>query len=306
MRIQHVQTLLALSDANSIRAAAEKLGKSQSALTKQLRAMENDLGLALFQRGSQGIVPTEAGQALLIRARAVQSELQRFEQEVASLCGKQQGSLSVSVTPLVAVKVMPRAVVRFRKSFPDISMSVASEMFSDALNGLRDGRHDLIIGPFAEASKKSSYVYEKLFSTEVCLITSKNAPHANATSLAELRDCVWTRLGSGGDGPERRFIEHFTALKMEPPHVRISSESRLGLVAMIEELDAVCTFPQRLVDDWIPEQNITRIPIKETLQPLTIALVTRAGQTLTPAAQHFAECIRHRVQIMRREWGDLG
>jgi len=98
----HVQTMLALVEGGSIRAAAELVGKTQSTLTKQLQQMEDELGLSLFQRNSKGIAPTEAGLSLLARARSIDAEFKRFEQEAAHLRGQQTGTLSVSVAPLVA------------------------------------------------------------------------------------------------------------------------------------------------------------------------------------------------------------
>ena len=98
--------MLAIAGSGSIRSAASKLGKSQSALTKQLRQMEEELGLPLFQRTSRGVVPTEHGQVLLARARSIEAELQRFDQEAGELRGRQTGCLRISVAPLAAVTVL--------------------------------------------------------------------------------------------------------------------------------------------------------------------------------------------------------
>lgn len=72
---------------------------------------------------------------------------------------------------------------------------------------------------------------------------------------------------------------------------------------MVRELGAVCTYPAKLLDDLSDKSGITAIPIKETLKPLTISMATLAGKSLTPAASYFADCIRHRAGVLRREWG---
>lgn len=68
MKLSHIQAMVAVADAGSIRSAAQVLGKTQSALTKQIRQVEEETGLALFLRTSRGVIPTEAGVAVLSRA----------------------------------------------------------------------------------------------------------------------------------------------------------------------------------------------------------------------------------------------
>ena len=77
MKVQHIQTLVAIADAGSLRGAAEALGKSQPAITKALRQAEDDLGVALFQRSSRGVVVTELGERVLSRARTIAGEIDR-------------------------------------------------------------------------------------------------------------------------------------------------------------------------------------------------------------------------------------
>lgn len=305
MRLRHVQTMLALVEAGTIRAAAVRLGKTQSALTKQLKQMEDELGLSLFHRSSRGISPTEIGLSLLSRAKSIQSEIDRFDQEVSALRGKQTGSIRVSAAPLAAIKILPRAIARFRKEYPDIDISISSDLFGDAMKGLREGQHDIIIGPHAGAEDLSDVEAESLFTTEVVLITSKHAPHANATSLEDLTGCYWAMIGGTTGAPRQRFQEQFTRNGLVPPRIRLASESRLGLLSIIETTDAVCTYPLFLLDEISAHRNIVRIQIREALNPLSISLITRAGQSLTPAGEAFADCIRHRADVVTREWQEL-
>lgn len=115
--------MLAIAGSGLIRSAASKLGKSHSALTKPLRRMEVELGQPLFPRTSRGVVPTGHRQVLLARARSIEAELQRFDQEAGELKGRQTGCLRISVAPLASVTVLPRAIARFPTStspFPAI------------------------------------------------------------------------------------------------------------------------------------------------------------------------------------------
>ncbi len=71
MRLNGIRDLVAVVESGSIRAAARKLGVSQPAITKSVRSLETELHLQLLKRTPQGVVPTPAGRALLVRARAI-------------------------------------------------------------------------------------------------------------------------------------------------------------------------------------------------------------------------------------------
>ncbi len=304
MKLSHVHAVIAVADAGSIRAAAVVLGKTQSTLTKQLQQFEEEVGLPLFLRTSRGVVPTEDGRAVLSRVRAIQSEIRHLDEEIDLLKGQGAGTVRVSASPLAAVRLLPRAIARFTASNPEVEITISSDMFGDALAALRTGVHDIIIGPHGAAMNAGDVTVEELVSTEIIVITSTGAPLAQATSLRDLINGYWIMMGDTAGPPKTRFQEQFTRHGLEPPKIRMASESCLGLLSLVRELDAVCTYPARLLDEMEPEAGVTRIPIRETLKPLMISMVTRAGKSLTPTAEAFADCIRHRAGVLRREWAD--
>ena len=302
MKLSHIRALIAVADAGSIRAASAELGKTQSALTKQIRQIEEEVGFPLFLRTSRGVVPTEAGLTMLSRSRSVAAEVAHLDEELDWLRGSRLGAIKVSASPLAAIKILPRAIARFNSVHGDVDITISSDMFGDALKALREGQHDIAIGPHSEAAAKGDMMLEELISTEIVVITSARAPHATASSLSELTDCYWAMMGDTAGAPKLRFQEQFTRHGLQPPNIRLASESPPGLLALVRELGAVCTYPKRLLDELGPDSGVTRIPISESMIPLTISLVTRAGKSLAPAGEYFADCIRHRAGVLRREW----
>lgn len=302
MKLAQIDALIAVTNAGSIRAAALALGKTQSALTKQIRQMEDHVGLELFLRTSRGVVPTEQCLSLLKHARAVQSDVSRLNEAVSWLHGRNSGQVRVSAAPLAAIKVLPRAIARFRNSHAEVDITISSDLFGDALSALREGQVDMIVGPHDAALSASDLDVEELFSSEIAVITSKAAPHAKATSLAELTGCEWAMMGDTAGRPKSRFRAQFKQHGLEPPQIRLASESRLGLLSLVRELGVVSTFPAKLLDELGADAGVVRIPIAEPMMPLTISLITLGGRVLAPAALSFADCIRHRVGVLNREW----
>jgi len=298
MKVQHIQTLVAIADAGSLRGAAEVLGKSQPALTKALRQAEDDLGVSLFQRSSRGVVLTEMGERVLSRARTITSEIARLDDEVAQLRGEQVGSVHVCLSPLAAVKIMPRALMRFQKTHPNIEVRLTSGLFPGALKPLREGKTDIVIGPAPPAGLAREISIEPLIETPIVVITSSRSPYAKAQSLAELVGARWIMIGAPL-GPGDIFRKPFVENGLTPPQAMTTSESYFGAMALVESLGAVCTFPLRLLEDIQKGWDIAQIPLQETIAPLQIAMMTRAGHPLTPAAEELANSVRIRTETMK-------
>ena len=297
MKVQHIQVLVAIADHGSLRAAAAALGKSQPALTQALQQAEEELGVAIFNRTSRGVEVTELGERILGRARTIASEIGRLDEEVAQLRGEQVGAVHVCVSPLAAVRIMPRALTLFRKSWPMVDVRLTSGLFPGALKPLREGRTDLLIGPAPPAGMAHDIAVEHLIDTPIQVVTAATSPLLRARSLAELREAQWIMIGAPG-GPGDIFRQPFIDNGLIPPHATTTSESYFGALALVESLGAVCTFPQLLMEDVVKTWRIAPIPIRETIAPLRISLMTRAGHPLTPAADALAMCIHRRVASM--------
>lgn len=299
MKAQHIQTLVAIADAGSLRGAAELVGKSQPALTKSLRQAEEDLGITIFQRSSRGVVPTHLGERVLSRARAIASEMGRLNDEIAQLRGEQVGRIHVCVSPLAAVKIVPHALAWFHKDHPNIEVHLTSGLFPNALKPLRDGKIDMVIGPSPPTEIAREIKVEPLLSTPVVVITSQTSPYRKVSSLSELTDAPWIMIGAP-QGPGDVFRNLFLSSGLTPPSASTTSESYFGAMSLVESLGAVCTFPLRLLEDVQRGWEVAEIPIKETLEPIEIALMTRSALPLTPLAESLANCVRKRVAELQR------
>ncbi len=294
MKPQHIQVLVAIAEHGSLRAASKHLNKSQPALTQSLRQAETDLGVSLFLRTSRGVELTQVGEHVLARARTISSEIARLNEEVAQLRGEQIGSVNVCLSPLAATRIMPRALTLFRKSHPKIQVRLSSGMFPGALKPLREGRVDILIGPTPPAEMAREITVDPLIETPIDVVTAATSPLRHARSLADLVDAQWIMIGAP-TGPGDIFTQPFIEHNLPPPQALTSSESYFGAMSLVESLGAVCTFPSLLMQDVEKTWQITPIPIREKIAPLTISLMTRARHPLTPAADALAMCIRRRV-----------
>ena len=116
----------AVADLLSFRKAAEELYLTQPAVSLQIKALEEDLGVQLFDRTGSHIALTPAGKTLLHYAEQVSVLLTRAEQEVSTLSGEHAGHLALGASTTIAQYVLPRLLSEFRREYPRVQPTLIS------------------------------------------------------------------------------------------------------------------------------------------------------------------------------------
>jgi DNA-binding transcriptional LysR family regulator len=144
MRLEQLQAFLAIAEAGSFQGAARKCGVTQSTISRQIQALEADLGCELFHRTSQAKL-TLAGERLLPRARKINSEWQSATQEIADLVSGKQPELCIAAIHSLCAYYLPPVLQQFCHDYPDVQLRVTSLGSDRALKVLKDGLVDLAI-----------------------------------------------------------------------------------------------------------------------------------------------------------------
>lgn len=119
-----IRVFVAVAEAGSFTRAAERLGSSQSAISRQIGALEEDLGVTLFHRHARGLVLTEQGELLYQTAREMAERLARAETLIAESRDKPAGHLRVNTTVGVGTVWLASHIAEFCERYPEISISI--------------------------------------------------------------------------------------------------------------------------------------------------------------------------------------
>lgn len=122
MEFQQLRYVIALAEEASFTRAAARCHVVQSALSHQIKALENELGVALFARTSRRVELTAAGQAFLPAARASLEAAERAAEDAAAASGLIRGRLSIGVIPTVTAVDVPAALRTFRQAHPHVQI----------------------------------------------------------------------------------------------------------------------------------------------------------------------------------------
>jgi DNA-binding transcriptional LysR family regulator len=123
--------------------AAARLYISQPALSQQIKALEEDVGMPLFVRGSRGVTLTPAGEALVGEARELLAEADRFGESVEQLRRGRSGTLKVGVAPGVPARLLPDVIAPLRACEPDAEVVVRELATPEQVVALNGGSLDI-------------------------------------------------------------------------------------------------------------------------------------------------------------------
>lgn len=142
--VRLLRYFIAVAETGHMTRAAERLGIGQPPLSQQIRVLETQLGVTLFERLPRGMALTDAGQAFLTDAYEVVRKLDQAVDDVRRVAAGIKGRLSVGFTSSAALHPFVPTVIRaFRSDAPSVSLMLDESSTGDLLDGLRDGHIDV-------------------------------------------------------------------------------------------------------------------------------------------------------------------
>ena len=170
MTEQDIELFIALTESKSITGAANRLFTTQSALTKRLQKLEEELGCTLFLRSRRGVIPTPAAESVLSELLSIRDSIQKVRSQTSSFGGQIAGTLEFGVSVNYARYHLPPILKQYMLDHPMVTVSVFAEQSRTIYKKLTDG--ELSVGIL-----RGRFPWEGidiLLSKEsVCLVLSK-------------------------------------------------------------------------------------------------------------------------------------
>jgi DNA-binding transcriptional LysR family regulator len=296
MNLDRLTTFLAAAEDLNFTQAARRLHLSQPAVSQQIRDMEEELGVTLFERRGRGILLTPAGERLRTLARPVLKDVKQLQVEMGVFRDVPQGVLRVGASNTPGIYLLPFAMGAFSASFPAVRLSMQVSDTELIMRALNDGELDLALVE-EEPSPARLHGWEKvpLLDDELVLIAHPRHPWAGReavgihelpegtfifrTPQSETRRLIEDSLASAGLNPDRlttRFeLGHTEGLKravMAGLGVGWVSRCAMGMEARAGHL--------------------VEVPIRDFRITRTLWLVSPAGGRLAPHLERFSTLLQ--------------
>jgi LysR family transcriptional activator of glutamate synthase operon len=268
--------------------AAEELHVAQSALSHQISALEQELGIGLLNRTTRSVEPTEAGLLVATRARAVMAETDALVQEVDELRGLARGRVTIGALLFGGELNIPALLAEFRQAHPRIEV------------GLREGTVQRMLDMFAEGSIDLAFAleveppgdgFERLALSTEELAVIMNPGHRLArraavppTLLADHPLIAFER----GAAVRRMVDEAFDAAGVTP-EIALECNDLALVRSLVAQGIGLAIIPRSFAE--LPGAEIAVRPVQPALR-MTVALWWRRGRHLSPAARAFVEFAR--------------
>ena len=280
MELRHLRYFVAVARRLNFSRAAEDLHVAQPAISQQIRALELELGVQLFDRMGRRVALTRAGEVLLPHANQVLAAVELAANEVRELGHLSRGSASLGAPPTVSTHLLPARLTHFRTLYPGLDVALREAGTESLLKLVEDGQLDLAI---VTADGLPAAV-ERLPYLEEDYVLAVSALHP----LSRKKD---VRLADLANEP---FILFPTGYKLREVTLaackRAGFEPRIALDggAMQSALEfvaaglGVALVPELALTNAI---NIRRLAIADQTLRRRLALVWRKGHYLNPAAR---------------------
>ena len=165
MNLRDLQYLVALAELRHFGKAADACFVSQPTLSMQIRKLEEELGVALFERAPRKVMPTPAGQDMAIRARRVLAEVEQMKEAARRRRDPEAGTLRLGVFPTLGPYLLPHVVPPLRERFPLLQLLLVEEKSDVLLERLRGGQLDaaLLALPVNDEQLHAQFMFEEPF-----------------------------------------------------------------------------------------------------------------------------------------------
>ena len=261
MELRHLRYFVAVAEEQNVSVAAKRLHISRPPLSRQIRDLETEMGVALFKRSTKAIRLTEAGKVLLFEARAV---LQRVEDAVAltkSVANQKRSQVHVGYTIPPAVEILPRTLRAFQRTNPRVSVDLRMMSEQKMLRALRSGDLDVALTVYVEPKHFEGLSVEDLGTYALVVAAHKNHQFARLREVPMSNVARQSILAFSPD--EYPGYQAFLA-KILLPYM-----AALKIVAEYESLESIIAGVEAGRGVAILYQGITRIAGKRlVLRPL--------------------------------------
>jgi LysR family transcriptional regulator for metE and metH len=257
--VRHLRMVTAIAASGSVTRAASTLHLTQSAISHQLRGIEQRLGTPLFLRLGKRMVVTAAGECMLATARRVLDELATAEAHLRRLGTAQSGLLRVCAQCNTGYHWLPPLVEEFRREYPAVEVSLALECTMRPIEALLEGRLDLAI--VTQPVRNQHVRVRPLFEDEHAAIVAPDHPFARrACVLPEdlARERLLLYAGSADDS---FAIQHILRpAGVEPTHISFVMLTE-AILEMVKARLGISLMQTWAIDPALRAGDVRAVPI---------------------------------------------
>src|SRR6056297_798782 len=290
IELRHLRTIRAIHKAGGIARAADLLHITQSALSHQIKGLEDQAGVELFVRRSKPLKLSAAGHRLLRVAERVLPEIEALEEEFSGVRDGSAGRLHIAIECHACFDWLIPVLERFRRAWTDVDVDIRPGLAFDALPALRKEEIDLVIS--SDPEEMPGLAFKPLFDYEPVFLAAAGHPLADKgyVEAEDFRDETLITYPV-----DRARLDVFTEL-LTPARVEPRATRRVELTAVILLLVAsnrgVAVLPDWVVRELRRHDDYVTLPLTENGLTRRLFAAVRDEDSDKPYMAHLVRLAR--------------
>lgn len=299
MEIRNLRAFVKVAELNSFSRAAEYLGYSQSAVTVQIRQLEEELGQPLLERIGKQVKVTEAGERFLPRAVEVLDALRAAEESVKAP-EEVLGRICLGTAESLLISVLPPLMMEFCRRFPQVELSTRTALVEDLFQMLRQNELDLLY--FLDRKTDfPEWVKAGEWREPVVFVTSAAHPLAKVRKI-HLEQLLREPFLLTEKGVSYRYAmeQMLAAVEMEI-HPFLETGNTDIITRMLLKNRGISFLPLFVVESWIQSGQLAVLDVDCPEIEMWSQLVYHRNKWLTPQTERFMEMLVEAADVRHRD-----
>jgi DNA-binding transcriptional LysR family regulator len=284
MEISQLEVFLAVAREGGFSRAAEKLYRTQSAVSQAIRKLEGEIGEPLFDRSTREGVMTDAGHVLQEYAERLLNLRENAREALAELRELQKGKLVVGANEFTALYLL-RVLAEFRRLHPAIRIVVQRSLGSQIPDDVR--RHNCEFGVLTYDPQDPELASVVVYSDELIFVVPPHHPLARESQVSIRQLGAESFVAHIVSSPYReKVIQAFEKYKT-PLHMGVELPTLQAIKRFVAMGNGVAFLPEISVEDEIARGELVRIPVQELRVHRKLRLIYRKSAALSHAGRAF-------------------
>jgi DNA-binding transcriptional LysR family regulator len=301
MNLKQISHVLVLADTLNFNKTAKLVHLSQSALSKSIAALEDELGIRIFERSTAKVQIAPSGKHVVQLARHLMSEATSFRKNIEYLKTGELGSVAVGSGPFPAACFLDACIRRFHQTYPSVSMRLQIDHWANLMAALRAGEIDFFTADIRNLENDSSFDIVPLGGVTIALYCCRSHPLVAQNASHEIRGLdLLPYTFATVKLPPLMFFELKQSMGLERDQTfaaTIESDDIYLLNRIIAGSDIILATSNLMMSGNFGKEDLVKLNVQMNRNRFgEWALVKMKDRTLTPSANLLANLL---IEITR-------
>ncbi|MBT0669264.1 LysR family transcriptional regulator [Novosphingobium profundi] len=294
MDLRRLKHFLAVAELGNFSRAAERVCLTQSALTRSVRSLEDELGATLFERRAQGAELTQAGSVLMDHAHRLLNEFERAQQNIALVKHGVGEQVVLGVCPFLPKGPLQELCGAFSRNNPEIALNLVEGFVDETIPALMNRKLDFVFTSVPTPVLAEKVTFERLGKLPSSVFAAPDHPLARLrkVTIRELSTHSWVSLGQAYSQVALRSF--FGQANCGIPSNCVTTNSMAFMSSLINEQGMLGILPDALIADSGP----VKVDVASQPKAIRAGLVFRPGSKIKPSVRRLAEGLREKYAFL--------